>query len=44
VDILAIGYDQFEELLNQSDATREMFHRYADLHEAENVKGRGVPA
>ena len=44
VEALSIGYDQFEELLSQSEATREMFHQYADLHEAENVRRRGVPA
>ena len=30
VEVLAIGYDQFGELLNQSEATREMLHQYAD--------------
>ena len=44
VEVLAISYDQFDKLLNQSEATREMFHQYADMREEENVRRRGVPA
>jgi len=40
VEVLAIGYEQFEELLNQSEVTRETLHQYADRREAENVKRR----
>jgi len=43
VEVLAITYDQFEKLLSQSEATREMFHQYADKREEENIKQRGVP-
>jgi ABC-type methionine transport system ATPase subunit len=42
VDVLAIGYDKLDELLSQSDVTRETLHQYADRREAENVKKRGV--
>ena len=44
VEVLAIGYDQFGELLNQSEATREMLHQYADQREEENIRRRGVAA
>jgi ABC-type lipoprotein export system ATPase subunit len=44
VEVLSIGYAEFGELLSQSDATREMLHQYADRHEEENVRRRGVPA
>ncbi len=44
VEVLSIGYNQFEELLNQSEATREMFHHYADRREQENIQRRGVAA
>ena len=44
VEVLAIGYDQFGELLNQSEATREMLHQYADRREEENIQRRGVAA
>jgi ABC-type lipoprotein export system ATPase subunit len=44
VEVLAIGYDQFGELLNQSEATREMLHQYADRREEENIQLRGVAA
>lgn len=40
VEVLAIGYDQFEELLNESEVTRETLHRYADMREQENIKKR----
>ncbi|NJC97111.1 MAG: cyclic nucleotide-binding domain-containing protein [Anaerolineae bacterium] len=43
VEVLAINYDQFDKLLNQSEATREMFHQYADIREEENIRRRGVP-
>jgi len=40
VDVLAISYDQLNELLNQSEATREALHQMADKHEVENLKKR----
>jgi putative ABC transport system ATP-binding protein len=42
VDVLAIGYDKLDELLSQSEVTRQTLHQYADRREAENVKKRGV--
>ncbi len=41
VEVLCIGYDQLNELLNQSAATREALHQAADQHEAENLAHRG---
>jgi ABC-type lipoprotein export system ATPase subunit len=43
VEVLAISYDQLDELLNQSEATREALHQMADRHEQENIELRGVP-
>ena len=40
VEVLAIGYDKLEELLKQSDVTRETLHQFADQREEENVKRR----
>ena len=42
VEVLAIGYDQLNELLSQSDVTREALHQLADKHEEENVRRRGA--
>ena len=42
VEVLAIGYDKLNELLNQSDVTRDTLHQFADKHEEENVKRREV--
>ncbi len=42
VEVIAISYDKLNELLTQSDVTREALHQSADRHEAENVKARGV--
>jgi ABC-type lipoprotein export system ATPase subunit len=42
VEVLAIGYDQLSELLNQSEVTRDALHQFADKHEEENVKRREV--
>jgi ABC-type lipoprotein export system ATPase subunit len=42
VEVLSIGYSEFGELLSQSEATREMLHQYADRHEEENIRRRGV--
>ena len=40
VELLTIGYDQLNELLSQSEVTRETLHQAADLHERENLQGR----
>jgi ABC-type lipoprotein export system ATPase subunit len=41
VEVLAIGYDQLKELLNQSEATRAALSQMADKHEDENQSRRG---
>jgi ABC-type multidrug transport system ATPase subunit len=41
VEVLAISYDKLNELLGQSEVTREALHRAADQHEQENVQRRG---
>ncbi len=41
VETLVLGYDQLNELLNQSEATREALHQMADKHEDENQARRG---
>jgi len=41
VETLAIRYDKLNELLNQSEVTREALHQSADRHEEENVARRG---
>jgi hypothetical protein len=40
VELLTISYDQLNELLSQSEATREALHQAADMHERENVQKR----
>jgi ABC-type lipoprotein export system ATPase subunit len=42
VEVLILRYDQLDELLSQSEATREALHRMADKHEAENIAFRGA--
>jgi ABC-type lipoprotein export system ATPase subunit len=42
VQVLAIGYDKLNELLSQSEVTRDALHQLADKHEEENVARRGV--
>ncbi len=42
VEVLAISYDKLNELLGQSEVTREALHRAADQHEQENVRRRGA--
>ena len=44
VEVLAIKYDQLNELLSQSEVTREVLHQAADIHEHENVERRTVKA
>ena len=41
VEVLAIGYEKLEGLLNQSEGTREALHQSANKHKEENVKLRG---
>jgi len=41
VEVLVLGYDQLDELLSQSEATREALHQMADKHEEENLMRRG---
>jgi len=41
VEVLALSYDQLDELLNQSEVTREALHQMADKHEEENRTRRG---
>jgi CRP-like cAMP-binding protein len=42
VEVLMIGYDQLDELLNQSEVTRDTLHQFADKHEEENIQRRGA--
>ncbi len=42
VEVLILGYDQLDELLSQSDVTREALHQMADKHEQENLQRRGL--
>ena len=41
VEVLAISYDQLNELLGGSEAAREALHQAADQHEQENIQKRG---
>jgi CRP-like cAMP-binding protein len=41
VEVLAISYDQLNELLGQAEVAREALHQAANLHEQENVQKRG---
>jgi putative ABC transport system ATP-binding protein len=41
VEVLAIGYDQLDQLLSQSEPTRETLHQMADKHEKDNLAMRG---
>ena len=40
VEVLGINYDQLNELLSQSEVTRETLHEAADRHEQENIQWR----
>jgi len=40
VEVLALGYDQLNELLSQSEVTRDWLHQMADRHERENIAFR----
>ena len=42
VEVLILGYDQLDELLSQSEVTREALHQMADKHEEENLMRRGA--
>jgi putative ABC transport system ATP-binding protein len=41
VDVLCLNYDQLNELLGQSPATRQALQQSANMHEAENIARRG---
>jgi ABC-type lipoprotein export system ATPase subunit len=41
VEVLCISYDELNELLNQSGATREALHQAAERHQRENIEHRG---
>jgi putative ABC transport system ATP-binding protein len=40
VEVLVISYEQLNELLSQSDVTRQVLHQAAEMHEQENVERR----
>jgi ABC-type lipoprotein export system ATPase subunit len=42
VEVLALTYDQLNDLLSTSEVTREVLHKAADAHEQENVRARGA--
>ena len=42
VEVLAIGYDQLSELLDQSEATHEALRQMANKHNGENLSWQGV--
>lgn len=42
VEVLEITYDRLNELLNQSEVTREALYQAAELHEQENIEKRGA--
>ncbi len=44
VDVLALGYDQLDELLKQSEATRDWIRQIADSNEKRSAALRGVPS
>jgi ABC-type lipoprotein export system ATPase subunit len=44
VEVLVLPYDQLDEILKQSEATRQALHQMADKHEAENLALRGMPS
>lgn len=44
VEVLAISYDQLNELLSQSEVTREALGQAADRHERENIQWRNGKA
>jgi ABC-type lipoprotein export system ATPase subunit len=44
VEVLAINYGELNELVSQSDVTREELHQSAHKHQAENVARRGAIA
>lgn len=40
VEVLEINYETLTELLSQSEVTREVLHKAADVHAEENIRGR----
>jgi ABC-type multidrug transport system ATPase subunit len=41
VEVLAISYDQLNELLGESEVARDALHQAAEQHEQENIRKRG---
>jgi CRP-like cAMP-binding protein len=44
VEVLAISYDQLEELLDRSEATRDLLRQISDRNRQRSASLRGVPA
>jgi len=44
VEVLAISYDQLDELLNQSESTRDWLRQISDRNEKRSAALRGVPS
>jgi putative ABC transport system ATP-binding protein len=44
VEVLTLSYDQLDELLKQSEATRDLLHNIADRNEQRSASLRGVTA
>ena len=44
VEVLTLSYDQLDQLLKQSDATRDLLHQIADRNEERSASLRGVAA
>jgi ABC-type lipoprotein export system ATPase subunit len=42
VEVLAIGYNKLNDLLSQSEVSRDALHQLADQHEDENLSKRGI--
>jgi ABC-type lipoprotein export system ATPase subunit len=42
VEVLEISYATLNELLSQSEVTRDLLHKAADAHEQENIQGRNL--
>ena len=40
VEVLELSYAELNELLSQSEVTRDALHKAADAHEQENIRGR----
>ncbi len=44
VEVLAIGYEELDQLLSQSEVTREALHRMARQREEDGLALRGAPS